>query len=172
MKTVSIIGLLLIITSVTFSQSEADLAKATQNPLATMYSLAFQNNTTYGVGSSFVALTMLDKCVMGIDTNNVLTFGDREENKFAFQYFINYNLPKVWYIVSAQILTANWNAPGDSRWIIPFGCGAGKVYKIGKLPINRNAQVYYNTKNRMELVISNRGYNYSFYYLKDNNDIT
>ena len=29
---------------------EAVLAKATQNPLATMYSLPFQNNTTYGIG--------------------------------------------------------------------------------------------------------------------------
>ncbi len=29
---------------------EAALAKATQNPLAAMYSLPFQNNTTFGVG--------------------------------------------------------------------------------------------------------------------------
>jgi len=29
---------------------EAALAKATQNPLAAMYSLPFQNNTTYGYG--------------------------------------------------------------------------------------------------------------------------
>ena len=29
---------------------EAKLAKATQNPLAAMYSLPFQNNTTFGVG--------------------------------------------------------------------------------------------------------------------------
>ena len=28
----------------------AALAKATQNPLAAMYSLPFQNNTTFGVG--------------------------------------------------------------------------------------------------------------------------
>jgi len=34
-----------------FAQTdEADLAKATQNPLAAMYSLPFQNNTTYGMG--------------------------------------------------------------------------------------------------------------------------
>ena len=29
---------------------EAKLAKATQNPLAAMYSLPFQNNTTFNVG--------------------------------------------------------------------------------------------------------------------------
>lgn len=234
MKTLLLVASLFI-SNTAFSQSEADLAKATQNPLAAMYSLPFQNNTTYGVGAferpqnilniqpvlpfnlsenvnlinriilpvitqpsstedksttgtgdinwsawlspskaskiiwgvgpvmqiptasssefgsgefgvgpSFVALTMIDKWVAGIVTNNIWTFGDKEENKFVFQYFINYNLPKAWYIVSAPILTANWNAPSDNRWIIPFGGGAGKVFKIGKLPININAQIYYN----------------------------
>ena len=32
-------------------EEEAALAKATQNPLAAMYSLPFQNNTTFGVGT-------------------------------------------------------------------------------------------------------------------------
>ena len=215
----------------------AALAKATQNPLAAMYSLPFQNNTTYGIGSekkaqnvlniqpvipislgeninlinriiipvitqpygsdgissttgladisytawlspskaskiiwgvgpvfqiptgsepnefgshefgvgpSVVALTMIDKWVAGIVVNNVWTFGDVEENKFLFQYFVNYNLPDAWYIVSAPIMTANWNATSDERWIVPFGGGIGKVFKIGKLPVNFNAQVYYN----------------------------
>ena len=235
MKIILIIGLLLIITTANFSQNEEDLAKATQNPLAKMYSLPFQNNTTYGVGPyerpqnilniqpilpfslsenvnlinriilpvitqpsstedksttgtgdiswsawfsqskaskiiwgvgpvmqiptasssefgsgefgvgpSFVALTMIDKWVAGIVTNNVWTFGDIGENKLVFQYFINYNLPDAWYIVSAPIITANWNSPNNNRWIVPFGGGAGKVFKIGKLPININAQLYYN----------------------------
>ena len=51
MKTSLIFTLLLFITSITFAQNEEDLAKATQNPLAAMYSLPFQNNTTYGVGA-------------------------------------------------------------------------------------------------------------------------
>jgi hypothetical protein len=98
----------------------------------------------FGIGPSFVALTMIDKWVAGIVTNNIWTFGNQKENKFLFQYFINYNLPKAWYIVSAPILTANWNAVSDQRWIVPFGGGVGKVFKIGKLPINLNAQMYYN----------------------------
>ena len=235
MKTTLLITLSLLIASVTFAQSEEDLAKATQNPLAAMYSLPFQNNTTFGVGSferpqnilniqpvlpfnlsdkvnlinriilpvitqpsstedksttgtgdiswsawlsptkaskilwgvgpvmqlptasssefgsgefgigpSFVALLVIDKWAVGIVTNNVWTFGDAKENKFIFQYFVNYNLPKAWYIVSAPILTANWNATSDNRWVVPFGGGAGKVFKVGKLPININAQMYYN----------------------------
>ncbi len=231
-----VITVLILLALPIYSQTdEAELAKATQNPLAAMYSLPFQNNTTYGnepynrsqnvlniqpvipiglgekinlinriilpvitqpsltedksntgigdiswsawlspsntgkitwglgpvlqiptasssefgsgefgIGPSFVALTMIDQWVAGIVTNNVWTFGDKAEKKFVFQYFINYNLPRAWYIVSAPIITANWNAVSDQRWIVPFGGGVGKVFKIGKLPINLNAQMYYN----------------------------
>ena len=41
-------------------------------------------------------------------------------------------------------MTANWNAADGEQWIVPFGGGVGKVIKIGKLPVNINAQVYYN----------------------------
>lgn len=214
---------------------EAALAKATQNPLAAMYSLPFQNNTTFGVGPhsrvqnvlniqpvlpfslgekvnlinriilpiitqpsstedmsstglgdiswtawlspsksgkitwglgaalqlptsssrnygsgefgigpSFVALTTINQWVAGIVTNNVWTFGDISENKFLFQYFINYNLPQAWYLASGPIITANWKVDSDQRWIVPFGAGVGKVFKIGKLPVNLNAHMYYN----------------------------
>ncbi len=34
-------------------QSDADLAKASQNPLASMISLPFQNNTNFGVGPGY-----------------------------------------------------------------------------------------------------------------------
>jgi len=98
----------------------------------------------FGIGPSVVALTMIEQWVAGIVINNIWTFGDVEENKFLFQYFVNYNLPKAWYVVSAPILTANWNVDSDQRWIVPFGGGIGKVFKLGKQPINVNAQGYYN----------------------------
>ena len=47
----------------------------------------------FGIGPSFVALTTIDQWVMGFVMHNVWTFGDVEENKFLFQYFVNYNLP-------------------------------------------------------------------------------
>jgi len=98
----------------------------------------------FGIGPSIVALTMIKKWVAGFVVNNIWTFGDSGENKFLFQYFVNYNLPKAWYLVSAPIMTANWNAPKGEQWIVPFGAGAGKVFKIGKLPVNINAQAFYN----------------------------
>ena len=48
MKSLLLVVLSLLFAGATFSQSEGDLAKATQNPLAAMYSLPFQNNTTFG----------------------------------------------------------------------------------------------------------------------------
>jgi len=70
-------------------------------------------------------------------------FGDKGENKFFLNYFVNYNFPK-WYLVSVPIITANWNAEKAQQWIVPFGAGAGKVIRIGTFPINANAHVYYN----------------------------
>ena len=43
---------------------------------------------------------MPDKWVIGAVINNIRTFGDVEENKFTFNYFVNYNFPE-WYLVSA-----------------------------------------------------------------------
>ena len=98
----------------------------------------------FGIGPSIVALTMIDQWVAGIVTNNIWTLGDVGENRFLLQYFINYNLPKAWYIVSGPILTANGNAPNGEKWVVPMGGGVGKVYKIGKQPINLNSQLFYN----------------------------
>lgn len=98
----------------------------------------------FGVGPSLVFLIMPDNWVTGAVINNVKTYGDAEENKFLFNYFANYNFPK-WYMVSAPIITANWNADDGQKWVVPFGLGAGKVFKLGgKLPTNINGHFYYN----------------------------
>lgn len=88
------------------AQDESELAKATQNPVADMISLPFQNNTTYGNAPYNRAQNILN-----IQPVIPIQLGDISENKFLFQYFVNYNLSKGWYVVSAPIMTANWNAP-------------------------------------------------------------
>ena len=100
----------------------------------------------FGIGPSMVALVMIKKWVAGFVVNNVWTFNDIQENKFLLQYFVNYNLPKAWYVVSGPIMTANWNAPNGQQWLIPVGGGFGKVFRIGKLPVNANAHLYYNVE--------------------------
>ena len=98
----------------------------------------------FGVGPSLVILTMPKQWVIGAVINNVRTFGDANENVFFTNLFANYNFPK-WYLTSAPIITADWNAEQDQRWLVPMGAGLGKVVKLGgKLPLNMSAHVYYN----------------------------
>ena len=60
------------------------------------------------------------------------------------QPFINYNLAKGWYITSSPIITSNWKLPSDERWLVPFGGGVGRVFKIGKQSVNAQVQNLYN----------------------------
>ena len=102
----------------------------------------------WGLGPSFVALTMPGKWVIGTLVNNLWSVaGDDDEadvNAFLFQYFINYNFQKGWYFTTAPIITANWEATSGNKWIIPFGAGGGKITRVGRQPINFSAQIYYN----------------------------
>lgn len=101
----------------------------------------------WGGGASAVGVFIKKKWVAGALVNNIWGFSDTDElNVFLLQYFVNYNLSKGWYLVSGPIITANWNAPSSDRWVVPFGGGAGKIVKIGKLPVNINAHIYYNVE--------------------------
>lgn len=104
----------------------------------------------WGAGASVVVLAMPGKWVVGSLFSNVWSVGgsgNQDINLFTWQYFINYNLPNSWYLTSAPILTANWEADsyGD-RWTIPFGGGGGKIFKIGKQPVNAQVSAYKNVQ--------------------------
>ncbi len=102
----------------------------------------------FGMGPALVLLTMQGRWVVGALAQNAWGFAGRNEvpdtNNFLLQYFVNYNFKEGWYLTSAPILTANWNASSDQRWVVPFGGGGGKVFKIGKQAINASVQVYGN----------------------------
>jgi len=102
----------------------------------------------WSIGPSVLVLKMAKKWVYGFLINNVWSVGGDENasdvNSMLFQYFINYNFAGGWYLSSAPIITANWEASDGNQWIVPFGGGGGKIVKIGKLPLNLQAQVFYN----------------------------
>ena len=58
--------------------------------------------------------------------------------------FVNYNLSGGWYLITDMIVTANWQADSNQRWTVPLGGGVGKLFKIGKQPINSRIEAYYN----------------------------
>jgi hypothetical protein len=111
--------------------------------------LASNVDFRWGAGPALVVLTMPGKWVIGSLFSNVWSFagsGDQDVNLFTWQYFINYNLADGWYLTSAPIITANWEASSGEKWTVPFGGGFGKLFKIGKLPVNGSAQAYYNVE--------------------------
>jgi hypothetical protein len=94
-----------------------------------------------------VALTIQGPWVVGALANQQWSFagwGDEDVSAFLLQPFINYNLPNGWYLTSAPILTANWEADAGEKWTIPVGGGVGKIQKFGKLPLNLQLQAFYN----------------------------
>ena len=102
----------------------------------------------WGIGPSVVALTMSGSWVIGVLANNVWSIaGDSERanvSLFLLQYFINFNLPGGWYLTSSPSITANWKADSEDRWTVPFGIGVGRIFHVGRQPMNAQIAFYYN----------------------------
>ena len=127
-----------------------------------------KGNFTVGVGPTMVIPTATDQrlsskrwsagptgvlvytkgpIVAGGLINNIWSFsgdGGRDVNKMLIQPFLNYNLPKGWYLTSSPIITANWNHPDNKGWTVPVGIGVGRVFVVGTQPINASLSAYYN----------------------------
>jgi hypothetical protein len=107
----------------------------------------------WSLGPAAVALIMPGHWVMGALVSNVWSIGSgygsefgspASVNAFTLQYFINYNFKKGWYISTAPVLTSNWEATSGNKWTVPVGGGIGRVFKLGKQPVNLKVATYYN----------------------------
>jgi hypothetical protein len=105
-------------------------------------------NDRWAAGPAFVALSMPGPWVIGGLASQIWDFtSDREDDDismFTLQPFVNYNFGKGWYVVSAPVITANWEAKGSDQWTVPFGGGVGRVVHIGKQAVNFRAAAYGN----------------------------
>jgi hypothetical protein len=104
----------------------------------------------WSAGPTGVALTMQGPWVVGALANQIWSYAgndDRDKvSAFLLQYFINYNFKGGLYLTSSPIITANWEAASGNKWVIPFGGGVGKIFRIGKLPLNAQTQAFYNVE--------------------------
>lgn len=103
----------------------------------------------WSAGPAAVVLSMPGKWVFGALATQLWSFAgksDREDvSQTLLQPFINYNFDHGWYVSSAPIMTANWKADGnDNTFTVPMGGGFGRLIRIGKLPVNLQAQAFYN----------------------------
>ena len=103
----------------------------------------------WSAGPSLVVLSQNELWTVGALINNTWSFAgnaDRDKvNHMMLNLFLVRQLGKGWYVNSAPIITADWTADSDDRWIVPLGAGGGKLVMLGgKLPLNMQTQLYYN----------------------------
>ena len=100
------------------------------------------------VPSSFCGWKKGDPWVYGALVNNIWSLTSDQPggsyNNGLIQPFVNYNFPGGFYLTSGPILTVNWKAASGQQWTVPSGGGIGKIFHIGKLPVNTTLQAYYN----------------------------
>jgi hypothetical protein len=104
----------------------------------------------FSLGPAVVALTMPGHWVIGTLVNNIFSVegphGRANVNQMLLQYFINYNFKKGWYVTTAPIITADWEASSGNVWTVPFGGGVGRIMKIGNQPVNIQTEFFGNAK--------------------------
>ena len=103
----------------------------------------------WSIGPSFVMLVQPGDWTFGILVNNAWSIAGNSDKKdvnhMLLNLFLVRQLGNGWYANSAPIITADWTAAADNKWIIPLGLGGGKLLFLGgKLPVNLQTQIYYN----------------------------
>jgi hypothetical protein len=147
------------------AMSAEELAKLAQNPVGNLISLPFQKgpvvqvptntsgelgNKNWGLGPSFVVLHLDhgSPWVYGVLVNNIWSLTSNRTggayNNGLVQPFVNYNFKDGLYLTSAPIVTVDWKAEGSQQWTVPVGGGVGKIFHLGKLPVNTQLSAYYN----------------------------
>ena len=68
----------------------------------------------------------------------------RDVSQSLIEPFVNYNLDDGWYLISDSVITVDWKIKEGDKVTLPLGGGVGKIFKIGKQPMNVRAEAYYN----------------------------
>jgi len=117
------------------------LAKASQNPVASLISVPFENNFNGEWGPNNSNQNVLNvKPVIPVQIGDKLNLINRAIVPFVSQP----GIPGGWYLTTAPVVTANWEADNDDKWTVPLGGGMGRVFRIGKQPVNMKMAYYYN----------------------------
>ena len=110
----------------------------------------FLGSGKWGAGPSAVVFFTNAPWTYGALVFNTWSFAgddDRADvNRFSFQPILNYNLSGGWSLVSAPIVTANWEADSHDRWTVPLGGGVSKLFQIGGQHVQAQVASYYNVE--------------------------
>ena len=98
-----------------------------------------------GGGLAAAALTTNGPWIIGIIAHNVWAGSGKERvDQMTLSPFVYFNVRDGWYFVSSPVITSNWAATSSGRWTVPLGGGIGRLFKIGKQPVNTRIQGLHN----------------------------
>ena len=125
------------------------LGGAFQMPMGTRDELSSRK---YSVGPSGVFIYKHEDWIFGGLGSWLWSVGGtskREDvNEMSFQYFVTWaGLPDHWQLNMSPTITYNRKADGADAWAVPIGIGAGKMVKIGRLPVKIQAEYNYYVVN-------------------------
>ena len=106
-------------------------------------------STVWGAGPTAVVVKTAGPIVAGMLVNNIWSFGGTDSGagrRYAtllLEPFFNYNFHGGWFVSTVPIITDNEYGQGN-QWTVPVGAAAGRVMRIGKLPIKWSVGGYYN----------------------------
>jgi hypothetical protein len=109
-------------------------------PTATDHSLGINK---WGGGPTTVGLFRSGHWLTGALINNQFAGVNHvHENSMTLNGFVFYNFKHGWYVLSTPIITADWTLERSKRWTVPVGGGTGKLFKIGRQPLNLRAEFF------------------------------
>jgi hypothetical protein len=80
-----------------------------------------------------------------VNLTSVAGDDDRADvNQLLIRTPIRRRLKNRWYFTTNPIITANWNASADQRWLVPLGGGIGRTFTAGDLPMAVSVHAYTN----------------------------
>ncbi len=102
----------------------------------------------WSAGPTAVVLTQVKPWSVGILARQLWSFagddGRADVSQFLIQPFVNYNFEGGWFLFSDPTITANWKAASGQQWTVPLGGGVGRLFNIGKQPVNMRLGVFGN----------------------------
>jgi hypothetical protein len=107
-------------------------------------------NDNLGLGPTGVLLRLEkgNPWVFGALANNVWSVGTSPTapaySNGLLQPFLNYNFEGGLYLTNSPIITMDWLARANQQLTLPVGGGVGKIFHLGKLPVNAQLGAYYN----------------------------
>jgi hypothetical protein len=102
----------------------------------------------WSAGATAVFLAQPKPWSVGLLVRHLWSFaGDDDRKKvrqFLVQPFVNYNFDGGWFLFSDPTITANWKAGSNQKWTLPLGGGVGRLFNIGKQPVNMRLGAFGN----------------------------